>query len=123
MIFTRNYTQTCTIKKKEIYPFDISKEEKEEGMKRDWQNPFLIFKEGSVTGLYKEKNKLRLRYYHSYDEFTEGFGEHGEHQKGKDWVRCKCGELFRASKTITAQERLDKHLEHIKKLKGDYKDE
>ena len=66
---------------------------------------------------------LKLTYFVSHDGFTEGFGEHGEHQKGKDWVSCKCGEIFRSSKTIPAQVRLGKHLQHIKELKEEYKDE
>lgn len=123
MIFTRSFTQTCTLKDQEIYSFDISKKDKEEGMKRKFENPLLIYKEGRILALYGEKGKLNLIYFISCDGFIEGVGEHGCADSGINWIRCKCGKLFQNSKKITAQDRLNKHLQHIKELKEEYKDE
>lgn len=115
MKFRQTITCHCTIKKQKSYVMDITDKERKEGMKRTSENPLLLNKNFYIYAIFNHKNKLNVNIYMSYYGFVEGPGEHKLHQSVNDWTTCKCGELFRSTKTISAKERLNKHIEQIKK--------
>lgn len=115
MKFRNITTLSGTLKKLDFYDFSFTKKQIGEAKKRTYENPLLIYKKGSIFALYFLKGKLRVNYFISYYGFEEGIGEHGLGKKFDNCISCKCGKYFYPSKRITAKERLDKHLEKIKK--------
>lgn len=113
MIFRKTGTTFVTLRGGKFFNFEITPEEKEEGMKRTSENPLLLWRERGVWALYNYRDELMLEAFYSYYYFKEGIGKHELKQNidssnGKH-IQCDCGEWFRDSKRITAQQRFQKH--------------
>lgn len=116
MKFRKIMTTIATIKKDDFYDFDFTDEQLKEARKRDYENPLLIFKDGSILVLYSVNGKLRINYFVSYYGFEEGFGEHNP-KEFDNVVLCSCGKRFPQGKRKLGMQNFEKHLIEIGKLK------
>lgn len=116
VFFSHGFNSTCKIMKKEVYEFVLDEDKIIEAKKRDWKNPFFYKYGMGWIGLYSEKGKLRISYYHSYDCFDELLKNHKEKEHGKNFCICSCGKSFIERDLETARKKFNKHIDFIKKI-------
>lgn len=117
--FRKVMTSQGWLKKSEYYTFGFTKKQFEEGKKRDYRNPLLIYEDGSILALYFEKDKLKVKYFTSYYGFDEGLGKHGLNKKWENGASCLCGKFFYDKKRKKGIDYLNEHTEHMEKLQNE----
>ncbi len=116
MRFRKTMTSMGTMKKDDFYDFKITKMQENEARKRDFENPLILWENGSVLILYSEKEELRLQYFISYYGFKEGLGEHTA-KEFDNVVSCSCGKRFPQGVKKLGMDNFNKHFQEIEKLK------
>jgi hypothetical protein len=118
--FRKVITSQGWLKKSEYYTFGFTKEQIEEGKKRTWENPLVIFEKGiDPIALYFENGKLRIKYFASYYGFIEGLGEHKFGGKFDNGVTCSCGKVFFDKKRKKGIAYFEEHKKHMERLKNE----
>ena len=114
--FQHKFNATCTIQKKELYSFELTEEQIKEAKKRDFKNQYFYPYGVGVVGLYSEKGKIRLVYYHSLDAFDELTKNHKEKESGKNYAICTCGKRIIERDKETAIKKLNKHIKQVEEV-------
>ena len=74
MKFKNTLKSRASIKKMKFYEFpELTDDDLQEGKIRDYENMYFCFRKGCVFGIYfdKDKDKLIVTMFHSWDKFTE----------------------------------------------------